>query len=116
MSVYKQPKRKWAAEVQHKTEAGETERITQEGFTSKQKALRWERSFRPREIGNMTLREFVPFFYEDKAPHLGEETLAAKGNIINSMLLPYLGEIPDHAEKNLETRAGDDTQPDKKGP
>lgn len=95
MAVYRQPSLTWRVKFPRRTEDGETQWVTEEGFPSKLEAIQWQNDSLPKKSGSidMSFRDFAKGYCEDMAPHFRGKTLAAKENIINTLLLPYLGEI-----------------------
>lgn len=95
MPVYKQPNRTWLVKFRHKTWAGETKWITKRGFLTRREALQWEQDFKLRKSGSidMLFRDFVQVYCDDKKTRIKESTTVTKANIIDTKLLPYLGEM-----------------------
>lgn len=79
----------------HKTWAGETKWITKRGFLTRREALQWEQDFKLRKSGSidMLFRDFVQVYCDDKKTRIKESTTVTKENIIDTKLLPYLGEM-----------------------
>ena len=95
MPPYKQSNRSWMAKFRYKTWNGETRWVTKRGFPTRREAVQWEEDYKLKMSGsiNMLLRDFVQVYREDKTPRLKESTLVTKENIIDTKLLPYLGEM-----------------------
>ena len=66
----------------------------QRGFATKQEAQEWERQFQLQKQANMdmTLESFCKLYEADVRPRLKENTWLTKESIIQSKILPYLGQ------------------------
>ena len=94
MSTYKDLERDtWYVKFRYKNWMGETKWITKRGFQTKRDAQQWERDFILRQSGSldMTFREFVKVYAEERKPRLKESTWVMKENIIETKLIPYFG-------------------------
>lgn len=94
MPVYKDGVRNtWYVKFKHKNWKGENKWVTKRGFKTKREAIQWERDFIMREDGSldMTFEEFVKVYREDRNPRIKESTCVTKDNIIDTKLIPYLG-------------------------
>lgn len=95
MPAYKDTeKNTWYVKFQYKDWTGKRKWVTKRGFSTKRDAAKWEQSFMDRLSGttDMSFREFVNVYLEDRSPRLKESTKQTKDNIINTKLLPYFGE------------------------
>lgn len=94
MSVYKQPDYTWMVRFLHQDENGKTQWITEQGFATRRDAQQWERTFRSKSNSgnNMLFRDLAQAYCNDKAHRLRKKTFAAKKELIETNLLPYLGE------------------------
>lgn len=88
-------KKTWMVNFPYKTNAGEIRRIPKQGFATEQEAVRWIQDFKLKKATSrdMLFRDFIRVYCGDKGPHFRESIFAAKENIIETMLLPYLGQM-----------------------
>jgi len=70
---------------------GERKQKCKRGFTTRAKALEWEREFLCQKQAdvNMTFESFVELYTKDIQPRLKENTWYTKNNIIKNKILPY---------------------------
>lgn len=97
MGVYKDQKRgTWMVKFRYKDWKGDYKWITKRGFVLKKEAVRWEQEYRTRVEGSttMTFRAFAEIYLEERQPRIRESTRAIKNNIIETKLIPVLGEMP----------------------
>ena len=95
MPVYKTEKNgTWYAMVRYKNWKGERKQKCQRGFATKREAQEWERQFQLQKQANMdmTLESFCKLYEADVRPRLKENTWLTKESIIQSKILPYLGQ------------------------
>lgn len=95
VSVYKDQQRNtWYCKVRYKDWMGDTKMTTKRGFRTKKDAEQWEREFLVLKAGEpeMSFRQFVGEYKDDRAPRLRLSTQAMKDYIIDTKLLPYFGE------------------------
>lgn len=95
MSAYKDTeKNTWYVKFQYKDWTGKRKWVTKRGFATKREALKWEKSFMDRLSGStdMSFKDFVTVYLEDRSPRLKDSTLDTKNNIIQTKLIPYFGE------------------------
>lgn len=95
MPVYKTEKNgTWYAMVRYKDWKGERKQKCQRGFATKREAQEWERQFQLQKQANMdmTLESFCKLYEADVRPRLKENTRLTKESIIQSKILPYLGQ------------------------
>ena len=95
MSVYKNEKNNtWYVMVRYNDWKGERKQKCQRGFATKQEAQNWERQFQLQKKAdvNMTLESFCKLYEKDVRPRLKENTWLTKESIIQSKILPYLGQ------------------------
>lgn len=95
MPVYKTEKNgTWYAMVRYKDWKGERKQKCQRGFATKREAQEWERQFQLQKQANMdmTLESFCKLYEADVRPRLKENTWLTKESIIQSKILPYLGQ------------------------
>ena len=85
----------WRAKFKCKDWKGETKWISKRGFTTKRDALQWERDYLLRLSGSvdLTFREFVAIYREDRAPRIKQSTMGTKDHIIDSKLIPAFGNL-----------------------
>ena len=95
MPAYKDDKRKtWYAHFGYTDWTGEQKQVTKRGFSTKREALQYERDFLLQKSGSvdMTFRNFVQVYLQNRTPRLKESTTLMKENVIESKILPYFGE------------------------
>ena len=96
MSVYKNEKNNtWYVMVRYNDWKGERKQKCQRRFATKQEAQNWwERQFQLQKKAdvNMTLESFCKLYEKDVRPILKENTWLTKESIIQSKILPYLGQ------------------------
>lgn len=94
MSVYRQPDYAWMVEFLHQAENDESQWITKEGFATRREARQWEQNFRPEKNGgnDMLFRNLVQAYCNDRVRRIRKRTFEAKKELIETKLLPYLGE------------------------
>ena len=97
MPVYKDDKRgTWYVKRKYKNWKNEVKWITKRGFKTKREATKWEREFEMREDGNLDMRfaEFLKLYREERTPRLKASTAAMKDSILETKLIPTLGDKP----------------------
>ncbi len=95
MSVYKNEKNNtWYVMVRYNDWKGEHKQKCQRGFATKQEAQNWEHQFQLQKKAdvNMTLESFCRLYEKDVRPRLKENTWLTKESILQSKILPYLGQ------------------------
>lgn len=95
MPLYKNEKNgTWYVMARYKDWRGERKQKCQRGFTTKREAQEWERQFQLQKQANMdmTLESFCKLYEADVRPRLKENTWLTKESIIQSKILPYLGQ------------------------
>lgn len=95
MSVSKDEKRgTWYVQCWYRDWAGERHKKTKRGFKTKKAAMQWEVDFQRQMEGapDMTLNAFYDLYREDTQKKLRNTTRANKANMIETKILPYLGE------------------------
>ncbi|MCD7981396.1 MAG: site-specific integrase [Clostridiales bacterium] len=95
MPVYKNEKNgSWYAMTRYKDWKGENKQKCQRGFATKREAQEWERQFllQKKSDLDMTLESFCKLYEKDVRPRLRENTWLTKESIIQSKILPYLGQ------------------------
>mgnify|MGYP000864203891 FL=1 len=65
------------------------------GFSTKKEALAWEKEFLNGQAGSveLTFREFFELYKRDKKPRIRENTWRTKEAIVNSKVMPYIGDL-----------------------
>ena len=65
------------------------------GFLTKKEALAWEKEFLNGQAGSveLTFREFFELYKRDKKPRIRENTWRTKEAIVNSKIMPYIGDL-----------------------
>ena len=94
MPAYRDGKtKKWYCKFYFKNWQGELQVKMKRGFLTKREALTWEREFKLRQEGDltMTFAEFVKLYEADRRPRLKMHTWLSKEYIINDKLIPYFG-------------------------
>ncbi len=95
MPVYKNEKNgSWYVMVRYKDWKGENKQKCQRGFATKREAQEWERQFQLQKKADldMTLESFCKMYEKDVRPRLKDNTWLTKESIIQSKILPYLGQ------------------------
>ena len=95
MPAYKDEKRKtWYAHFGYTDWTGEQKQVTKRGFSTKREALQYERDFLLQKSGSvdMTFRDFVQVYLQNRTPRLKESTSLMKEKVITTNFLPYFGE------------------------
>lgn len=96
MPIYKDEKQNtWYASFYYTTWNGERKKKLKRGFEKKKDAADWEREFLRKETAspNMTLNSLVELYMEDMSTRLKVSTIENKKNMINTKLLPVLGDM-----------------------
>ncbi len=96
MAVYKDAKRgTWYSQVSYVDNHGERQRTTKRGFETRKAALAWEKDYLALHTNapSMTLNAFYKQYEEDKMPRVKLNTWLTKKHIIETKILPELGEI-----------------------
>lgn len=85
----------WFAQVSYRDYTGARQRTTKRGFKSKRDALKWEKEFVHKKEGalDMTLNAFYELYESDIKPRLKLNTWLSKEHIIQTKILPYLGDL-----------------------
>ena len=65
------------------------------GFSTKKEALAWEKEFLNGQAGSveLTFGEFFELYKRDKKPRIRENTWRTKEAIVNSKIMPYIGDL-----------------------
>ena len=96
MPAYKDKKTNtWYAKFNYKNWKGETKFTTKRGFSTKREAVDYENEYKLHIAGSldMTFREFVEVYREDRYPRIRVSTSASKDHIIDTKILPYFGKL-----------------------
>lgn len=90
MGAYKDGK-KWLVKKSYIDRFGKQKYLTKRGFATKREALDYERSFLEKISGTteMSFKDFVEVYKNDRAPRIKESTTVTKYNIIDKHILPY---------------------------
>lgn len=94
MPAYKDAKSgTWYAKFSYKDWKKNTKWTTKRGFTTKREAVQYEAEFKLHVAGDidMTFREFVKLYQEDRYPRIRISTQANKDNIIETKIIPFFG-------------------------
>ena len=97
MPAYKDEKTgTWMARYTYKTWDGQKKQSKKRGFKTKREAVQWEREFLLKQAGNneMTFRQFVDIYRNDRAPRLKESTADMKFSIVENRILPFFADMP----------------------
>ena len=92
MPVYKDDKTgTWYSKFRYKDWTGKTKDKMKRGFATRREAQKWENDFKTRQAGDleMSFREFVDIYIEERFPRLKESTRAMKENVIEKHIIPY---------------------------
>lgn len=96
MPAYKDEKKgTWFVQCSYRDYTGSRIRTTKRGFSTRREALRWEKEFILKKEGalNMTMAAFYELYEADVKPSLKENTWNTKAHIIETKILPYLGDL-----------------------
>ena len=96
MPAYKDEKYgTWLIQCSYRDYTGQRIRKTKRGFHTRRDALNWEREFLKRKEGalNVSMYTFYEMYEEDIRPKLKENTWNTKQQIIETKILPYLGDL-----------------------
>lgn len=96
MPAYKDEKKgMWFVQCSYRDYTGSRIRTTKRGFSTRREALRWEKEFILKKEGalNMTMAAFYEPYEADLKPSLKENTWNTKAHIIETKILPYLGDL-----------------------
>lgn len=85
----------WFVQCSYRDYTGSRIRTTKRGFSTRREALRWEKEFILKKEGalNMTMAAFYELYEADVKPSLKENTWNTKAHIIETKILPYLGDL-----------------------
>lgn len=96
MPTYKDEKKgTWFVQCSYRDYTGSRIRTTKRGFSTRREALCWEKEFILKKEGalNMTMAAFYELYEADVKPSLKENTWNTKAHIIETKILPYLGDL-----------------------
>ena len=96
MPAYKDEKKgTWLVRCSYRDYTGSRIRTTKRGFSTRREALRWEKEFVLKKEGalNMTMAAFYELYEADVKPSLKENTWNTQAHIIETKILPYLGDL-----------------------
>ena len=95
MPANKEDNNTWTIQCYYNTWNGERKKKKKRGFATKKEALDWEREFLRKEKAspNMTLSSLVELYMEDMSTRLKASTIENKKTMINTKLLPVLGDM-----------------------
>ena len=87
---------KWYSQFYYTDWTGATKRKHKRGFNTKKEAQHYESEFKRIAQANMDMKlaSFVPIYLEDKKGELKQRTMRNKIYMLNSHVIPYLGEKP----------------------
>lgn len=94
MAAYRDAERgTWFVKFRYKNWMNETKNVMKRGFSTKREALQWERDFLLQKSGSvdMSFRDFVQVYLQNRTPRLKESTNLMKENVIETKILPYFG-------------------------
>ena len=94
MAVRKEKnKNTWYVQTSFVNYMGERKRTTKRGFRTKREALEWEKEFKRSNSGckDMTLNSLYERYKEDNATKIRITTWDNKNNIVETKILPFLG-------------------------
>ena len=85
----------WFCKCSYTNWKGEKLTKKKRGFATKKDALSWEREFliAHSDSVEMTFREFFELYRRDKQPRIRENTWRTKEAIVESKIMPYLGDL-----------------------
>jgi len=95
MPAIKENNNTWSANFYYDTWTGERKRKYKRGFETKKEALEWEREFLRKGTSSpeMKLNSLVALYMEDMSTRLKASTIENKKAMINTKLLPILGDM-----------------------
>lgn len=96
MPVYKDSKLgTWFVQCAYRNYTGERIRTTKRGFKTRKQAQDWEREFVKRKEGalDVSIAAFYELYEQDVRPRLKENTWNTKAHIIETKIIPYLGDL-----------------------
>lgn len=96
MPVYKDSKLgTWFVQCAYRNYTGERIRTTKRGFKTRKQAQDWEREFVKRKEGalDISIAAFYELYEQDVKPRLKENTWNTKAHIIETKIIPYLGDL-----------------------
>lgn len=96
MPAYKDPKTgKWKVQFWYKDWTGKQKKKMIRGFQTRREALQYEANFKAKKAGclEMTMKDFVEMYMEERFPRLKEVTRETKTYIIRDKILPYFGKM-----------------------
>lgn len=96
MPVYKDSKLgTWFVQCVYRNYTGERIRTTKRGFKTRKQAQDWEREFVKRKEGSLdvSIAAFYELYEQDVRPRLKENTWNTKAHIIETKIIPYLGDL-----------------------
>lgn len=96
MPVYKDKKLgTWFAQCAYRDYTGERKRTTKRGFKTRKQAQNWEQEFIKKKEGalDISVAAFYELYEHDVKPRLKENTWNTKAHIIETKIIPYLGDL-----------------------
>ena len=96
MPVYKDSKLgTWFVQCAYRNYTGERVRTTKRGFKTRKQAQEWEREFVKRKEGalDVSIAAFYELYEQDVKPRFKENTWNTKAHIIETKIIPYLGDL-----------------------
>ena len=96
MPVYKNEERNtWYVSFRYKDWTGKNIKKKKEGFARKKDALEYERNFKAKHSGScqMNFRSMTELYLEEEKHHLKPTSYKVKKNILDNLILPYLGDM-----------------------
>lgn len=96
MPVYKDSKLgTWFVQCAYRNYTGERVRTTKRGFKTRKQAQEWEREFVKKKEGalDVSIAAFYELYEQDVKPRLKENTWNTKAHIIETKIIPYLGDL-----------------------
>lgn len=96
MPAYKDKKTNtWYVKFNYKNWKGETKFTTKRGFSTKREATDYENEYKLHIAGNldMTFKDFIEVYREDRYPRIRVSTSVSKDHIIDTKILPYFGKF-----------------------
>ncbi len=97
MGVYKDESKNgtWYCKFNYTNWKGEKINKKKRGFSTKKIAQEWEQQFLNEQAGTleMTFKDFFQVYKRDKKPRIRQHTWQTKEYIVNTKIIPYLGEL-----------------------
>lgn len=83
----------WMVQFEYQDWLGKRKHITKRGFATKREAVQWETERKLKITGSldMSFKDFIQIYKDNRLSRLREGTISTKENIIDTKIIPYLG-------------------------